>query len=63
MLYDVISTYLEDRRCPLAQFGYSRDGKSNKLQIVFGVLCTPQGCPIAVEVFAGNTADPSTLKV
>ena len=63
MLYDVTSTYLEGRRCPLGQFGYSRDGKSNKLQIVFGALCTPQGCPIAVEVFAGNTADPSTLKV
>ena len=63
VLYDVTSTYLEGRRCPLGQFGYSRDGKPNKLQIVFGVLCTPQGCPIAVEVFAGNTADPSTLKV
>ncbi len=63
VLYDVTSTYLEGRRCPLARFGYSRDGKPNKLQIVFGVLCTPQGCPIAVEVFAGNTADPSTLKV
>jgi hypothetical protein len=63
VLYDVTSTYLEGRCCPLGQFGYSRDGKPNKLQIVFGVLCTPQGCPIAVEVFAGNTADPSTLKV
>jgi Transposase DDE domain len=63
VLYDVTSSYLEGRRCPLARFGYSRDGKHNKLQIVFGVLCTPQGCPIAVEVFAGNTADPSTLKV
>jgi hypothetical protein len=63
VLYDVTSTYLEGRRCPLGQFGYSRDGKPGKPQIVFGVLCTPQGCPIAVEVFAGNTADPSTLKV
>ena len=63
VLYDVTSTYLEGRRCRLAKFGYSRDGKPNKLQIVFGVLCTPRGCPIAVEVFAGNTADPSTLKV
>jgi hypothetical protein len=62
VLYDVTSTYLEGRCCPLAQFGYSRDGKPHKLQIVFGVLCTKQGCPIAVEVFAGNTADPSTLK-
>ena len=63
VLYDVTSSYLEGRCCPLAQFGYSRDGKSHKLQIVFGVLCTRQGCPIAVEVFTGNTADPSTLKV
>jgi hypothetical protein len=63
VLYDVTSTYLEGRCCPLAQFGYSRDGKPHKLQIVFGVLCTREGCPIAVEVFAGNTADPSTLKV
>jgi hypothetical protein len=62
VLYDVTSTYLEGRCCPLAHFGYSRDGKANKLQIVFGVLCTREGCPIAVEVFAGNTADPSTLK-
>jgi hypothetical protein len=63
VLYDVTSTYLEGRCCPLAQFGYSRDGKPHKLQIVFGLLCTREGCPIAVEVFAGNTADPSTLKV
>lgn len=62
VLYDLTSTYLEGRCCPLAQFGYSRDGKSHKLQIVFGVLCTREGCPIAVEVFAGNSADPSTLK-
>jgi hypothetical protein len=63
VLYDVSSSYLEGRCCPLARFGYSRDGKAHKLQIVFGVLCTPKGCPIAVEVFAGNTADPTTLKV
>jgi hypothetical protein len=63
VLYDVTSTYLEGRCCPLARFGYSRDGKSHKLQIVFGVLCTPAGCPIAVEVFTGNTADPTTLKI
>jgi hypothetical protein len=62
VLYDVTSSYLEGRCCPLARFGYSRDGKSHKLQIVFGVLCSRDGCPIAVEVFAGNTADPSTLK-
>jgi hypothetical protein len=63
VLYDVTSTYLEGRCCPLARFGYSRDGKANKMQIVFGVLCTREGCPIAVEVFSGNTADPTTLKV
>ena len=62
VLYDVTSTYLEGRCCPLARFGHSRDGKPNKLQIVFGVLCARDGCPIAVEVFAGNSADPSTLK-
>jgi hypothetical protein len=61
-LYDVTSTYLEGRCCPLARFGHNRDGKAHKLQIVFGVLCARDGCPIAVEVFAGNTADPSTLK-
>jgi hypothetical protein len=62
VLYDVTSTYLEGRCCQLAQFGYSGDRKPHKLQIVFGVLCTHEGCPIAVEVFAGNTGDPSTLK-
>jgi transposase len=61
LLYDVSSTYLEGRRCPLAAHGYSRDGKPGKMQIVFGLLTTPEGCPVAVEVFAGNTADPATL--
>jgi transposase len=60
-LYDVTSTYFEGRHCPLARFGHSRDGKRDKLQIVFGVLTNAQGCPVAVEVFAGNTADPKTL--
>jgi Transposase DDE domain len=62
MLYDLTSTYLEGRCCPLAQYGYSRDHRNDKRQIVFGVLCNQEGCPVAVEVFAGNTADPSTLK-
>jgi len=62
VLYDLTSTYLEGRCCPLAQYGYSRDHRGDKRQIVFGVLCNQQGCPVAVEVFAGNTADPSTLK-
>ena len=62
VLYDLTSTYLEGRCCPLAQYGYSRDHRNDKRQIVFGVLCNQEGCPVAVEVFAGNTADPSTLK-
>ena len=45
----------------LAQRGHSRDGKSGKLQIVFGLLCTAEGCPLAVEVFEGSTADPMTV--
>jgi len=61
VLYDVSSTYFEGRTCPLAKLGYSRDGKKDKLQIVFGLLCNHEGCPVAVEVFAGNTADPQTL--
>lgn len=61
VLYDVTSTYFEGHTCPLAQYGHSRDGKKGKLQIVFGLLCNGQGCPVAVEVFDGNTADPSTL--
>jgi hypothetical protein len=62
VLYDLTSTYLEGRCCPLAQYGSSRDHRNDRRQIVFGVLCNHQGCPVAVEVFAGNTADPSTLK-
>ena len=62
VLYDVTSTYFEGRTCPLAQLGYSRDGKKAKLQIVFGLLCNREGCPVAVEVFPGNTTDPKTFK-
>ena len=61
VLYDVTSTYFEGRTCELARFGYNRDGKAGKLQIVFGLLCTAEGCPVAVEVFAGNIGDPATL--
>ena len=61
VLYDLSSTWLEGRCCPLAKRGYSRDGKRGKLQIVFGLLCNREGCPIAVEVFEGNTADPRTV--
>jgi len=60
-LYDVSSTYFEGRCCPLARYGHSRDGKRDKLQLTFGLLTNADGCPIAVEVFAGNTADPTTL--
>jgi hypothetical protein len=61
VLYDLTSSYLEGRCCELGRFGYSRDGQPGKLQIVFGLLCAANGCPIAVEVFDGNAADPSTL--
>jgi transposase len=61
VLYDVTSTYFEGHRCPLAQYGHSRDERKNNPQIVFGLLCNGEGCPVAVEVFEGNTADPKTL--
>ena len=61
VLYDVTSSYLEGRCCELAQFGYSRDHRGDRPQIVFGLMCTPEGCPVAVEVFEGNLGDPSTL--
>jgi len=61
VLYDVTSTYFEGRTCPLAKLGYSRDGKKDKLQIVIGLLTNGDGCPVAVEVFEGNTGDPKTL--
>jgi transposase len=61
VLYDLTSTYFEGRHCPLGQLGHSRDDKPGKLQIVFGLLTNATGCPIAVEVFAGNTADPKTV--
>lgn len=61
VLYDVTSSYFEGRTCPLAKLGHSRDGKRGKLQIVIGLLCNREGCPVAVEVFDGNTGDPTTL--
>jgi hypothetical protein len=61
VLYDVSSTYFEGRHCPLAKLGHSRDERSGNLQIVFGLLTNPAGCPIAVEVFDGNTSDPKTV--
>ncbi len=61
VLYDLTSVWLEGRHCPLARRGYSRDGKKGRLRIEFGLLCDAGGCPVAVEVFDGNTADPATV--
>ena len=61
VLYDLTSTWLTGRCCELAARGHSRDGKRDDPQIVFGLVCTAQGVPIAVEVFAGNTSDPATV--
>lgn len=61
VLYDISSTYFEGRRCRLAKLGHSRDERPGNLQIVFGLLTNAAGCPVAVEVFEGNTADPKTV--
>ena len=61
VLYDLTSTWLTGRCCELAARGHSRDGKRDDPQIVFGLICTSEGCPIAVEVFPGNTGDPATV--
>ena len=61
VLYDVSSSYLEGHCCELARFGHSRDHRSDKMQIVYGLLCSADGCPVAIEVFEGNTGDPSTV--
>lgn len=61
VLYDVSSSYLEGRCCELARHGYSRDHRPDRLQITYGLLCNREGCPVAVEVFEGDTADPMTL--
>lgn len=62
ILYDLTSTYYEGSTCVLAQHGHNRDGKKGKRQINFGLLCSAEGCPVAVEVFPGSTADPSTVE-
>ncbi|TVQ44852.1 MAG: IS1634 family transposase [Gloeocapsa sp. DLM2.Bin57] len=62
VLYDLTSTYLEGEACNLGKYGYSRDKKRGYTQIVFGLICNSQGCPVAVEVFPGNTNDASTVK-
>jgi len=61
VLYDVSSSYYTGTACELAKFGYSRDGKKGYPQIVYGLLCNGEGCPVAIEVFQGNTSDPTTL--
>jgi transposase len=60
-LYDITSSYFEGDSCPLEAFGYNRDGKKGKKQIVIGLLTDENGCPISVEVFEGNTADQTTV--
>jgi transposase len=61
LLYDLTSTYFEGHSCPLAEYGHSRDGKPGLLQVVVGLLCTREGCPVSVEVFPGNTSDPKSF--
>jgi transposase len=61
VLYDVSSSYYTGRQSELVKRGYSRDGKPGLPQIVYGLLCAPNGCPVAIEVFSGNTADPTTF--
>ena len=61
-LYDITSSYFEGETCPLAAFGYNRDGKHGKMQVVIGVICDEHGCPIWVDVFKGNTSDQTTVK-
>jgi Transposase len=60
-LFDLSSSWVEGRHCPLAARGYSRDGKKGKLQIEYGLLTDPAGRPVAVRVFDGDTADPTTF--
>jgi hypothetical protein len=60
-LFDLSSSWMEGRHCPLAARGYSRDGKKGKLQIEYGLLTDPSGRPVAVRVFPGNTGDPAAF--
>jgi len=61
VLYDLTSSYYTGSHCPLAEFGYNRDGKKRFPQIEWGLLCDGDGCPVAVEVFKGNVGDSETL--
>ena len=61
VLYDVSSSFVEGRCCPLAARGHNRDGKKGRQQITYGLLSNVSGCPAAIDVFPGNTGDPSTV--
>ena len=61
VLYDLSSSYFEGTHCPLAKRGYNRDGKTGKLQVNYGLLTDPRGCPVAVSVHEGNTSDSTTF--
>ena len=61
VLYDVSSSYYEGRTCPLMQFGHNRDGKRDRPIVVYGVLADGMGRPLAVQAYAGNTGDPTTV--
>jgi hypothetical protein len=61
VLYDLSSSYFEGSHCPLAKRGYNRDGKTGKLQVNYGLLTDPRGCPVAVSVHEGNTSDSTTF--
>jgi transposase len=61
-LYDITSSYFEGETCPLAEYGHNRDGKKGKKQVVLGVICDADGCPIWMDVFKGNTSDQTTVK-
>ena len=61
VLYDLSSSYVEGRCCELAALGHNRDGKPGKLQVNWGLVCSPEGRPVAVQVHPGNTADPTTV--
>jgi hypothetical protein len=62
VLYDLTSVYMEGSHCPLARHGHSRDHRPDRPQVEFGLLTDARGCPVAVEVFPGNTADPATVE-
>ena len=61
VLYDLSSSYVEGRCCPLATLGYSRDGKKGKLQVNYGLICSPDGRPVGVRVHEGRTQDQQTV--